>query len=539
MVNHAPETPDAVYQAILNIRSRDSSKRSEAIPLIPYIAKYLGADRTTQELIPYITESPNLTEDMWVEALRSIAKIDIRSYNSDQINRLLKELRVIAELESHSIRKVFIECICTIFYVLDQEIQNDIFYDFLEYLLTNEWTPSKVSGIYIYAALGKDIPKPIFEKFFKIYIDSRDEDSVFVKKTMIISGQMLMRTLSPADTNELLSVVQSFVEDKSASITCEIPKFLVKYVHHTKQIDKIHETIPLLLESQNWRVRCATFVCFTDIFKESHEQANNLLTYFEKAVEDADNEVRTAASQQLSFISTLNNVDVNRAKALVKNFLNDRCQHVRTSVVTILPHFAQLCGVEFVTSHLLDLIADQSSEVKIAAIEALKSSEIPRETAIDCITTIAENSKQWREKKCLTDLLTEIIHDKPLKNLGNLIKLLLTDDASDVRMSMIEKLPFLISKFGMEWARKALIPVFIEASNDEDYKLRQMAVIAIVKTNLLEIKECMEIVEKAASDEVCNVRLIVAKSIPRKYTKIIKKLEHDQDPDVCEQACNA
>ena len=207
-----------------------------------------------------------------------------------------------------------------------------------------------------------------------------------------------------------------------------------------------------------------------------------------------------------------------------------------------MPLFSNSLGFDFVTSHLLDLIPDPSREVKLAAIESLKSKEIATETALECILTLVKSQHKCliREKQKIIEIILTVIRPQDnskdiYKLINQLVFLLLTDGTYDVRIAMVKNLPLLIKNLGNDWFNNDIVPIIKEISEDEDYKIRQTAIRAVISCELFN-QIGFEILYNAAKDPVSNVRLVVAKYTPRNNQILLSALKNLPDDDVAELA---
>ena len=101
---------------------------------------------------------------------------------------------------------------------------------------------------------------------------------------------------------------------------------------------------------------------------------------------------------------------------------------------------------------------------------------------------------------------------------------------------MVNCIPMLIKKMGSEWKDEVIVPVIGSIACSNEYEIRQTTIMAVIKAELYNEEKGYEIIRKAANDKIPNVRLILAKYLPRQFGEIIEKLKNDSDPDVREYA---
>ena len=172
---------------------------------------------------------------------------------------------------------------------------------------------------------------------------------------------------------------------------------------------------------------------------------------------------------------------------------------------------------------------DQSQEVKITAIESLKSPKVPSDAKLKCLSE-ASSTNEWREKESIVKLLPELSMDSNEYN--PIIIQMLQDDACAVRKAVISKLSTLAARSNST-LKTDIRPALREMFESNDYQLRQASILAIIKLGLFD-EDGMNILENATKDYVSNVRYVLAENIPKgpKFQPIINILKSDKDEDV-------
>ncbi|OHT08553.1 hypothetical protein TRFO_22894 [Tritrichomonas foetus] len=525
-----------IYETIINLQNVNTAARASSILLIPAICKKLGSERATTEFLPFLLNTPRYTEKDWALILQNISKIDITNFSRDEIERLLDEIRFLSELDSKIVRTAFCDLIKTFVFLGNDEINDEIIPNYVDELLKNDWGPVQSTALSIIPLIIYKIPGEVTKKLLKSVVQLCESDTPDVRRHFVQMCAEIVETLDVAEVELLFEKVQIVLYDPSPSVLSEIPQFLVNYVKRLSSYKETIKPLNVLLEHENWRIRCVTMLSLSSLFDNQKFTFEEFYQFLPIGARDSEPEVRMATCQQLPFMAKMRNIDVQKMKDLIEILFQDKNQHSRASVASSLPLFSSSLGIEFVTSHLLDLIPDTSREVKLAAIEALKSKDITRETAIECILTLAQSQCEWREKQSIVEIIPTFVGEiEDHKKFTELVDLLFNDAAIDVRMAMVKCLPELIQKIGKKWFLDDIVPIIVKASKNEDYKMRQTAVRAVIECDMFD-KIGLDILEAASKDKVCNVRLVVAKYIPRCYPNILELLKNDEDPDVSELA---
>lgn len=527
-------TASQIFEKILDLRTPDEQRRTNAIQLIPTIAISLGTARTTDELIPYIVESAIFTEDQWIQVLNVFGKIDFSKFTNKQINTVFYNICSICEIESRSIREAFVKCFFAITKQLKEDIINGILKDFISTMIESDSPSIRAAAISIYAQSISLFSTQVKSSLFNVQIDKLKEDpAINVRQSYAAAASLMIPFLKGTIATNLYSSVLSLASDPSYSVCCEVPSFLIEYMKTNNNAEKIFEVGEKLLKSDNWRVRCIYIASLKDIFNNQKVDFDSIFNIINNASTDKDDEVVTAAAEALSLlINHFDNSEPNAKKveSLVTTFLNSTCPHVKTSVAQILPDFVGIISTDFVCKALLKLTKDPSQEVKITSIESLKSTKLPDDAKLNCLSQASETT-EWREKESIVKLLPELSRESN-NDYEDIVNKMLKDDAYAVRKSILDKLPILAARKGSQIPQKVMGTI-IEMSNGDDYQLRQTAVLAIIKLNKFD-EEGMKIIEKASKDPVSNVRYLLSEMIPKteKFSAIINTLKNDPDEDV-------
>ena len=522
-----------IYQKILELRTQDEATRVSAIKFIPIMAEALGSSRTSEELIPYIVDSAIFTEDQWIEVLNEFGKINYSRFSNKEMNNVLFSICTICEMESRAIREAFINCFASIVENLQEKIINDILKQIIFTLVKHDSSPSmRAAGILIYAKSISKFSPSVKSSMFMTIEPLKEDPAVNVRQSYAASAALIIPYVKGALISNLLTSITILASDESYSVCCEIPSFLSAYMKTKGNPETALEIGAKLLSSNNWRVRCMYIASLHDIFKDQDLSFDSIFDILSQASNDSDDEVKTAAAEELIFLSTFNNIDPQKVQTLISELLKSSCPHVKTSTAKAIPEFAGILDPDFVWTSLINLTKDQSQEVKITAIESLKSPKVPAEIKLQGLNEAAQTN-EWREKESIVKLLPDISYGAN-NDFEEIVVKMLKDDASKVRRTMIDKLPLLVGREGSDLKEK-LIPHLKEMINSDDYQLRQTAVSATLKIQLFD-DVGMGILKTASDDLVANVRLVLAEQIPKtpQFQSIIDKLKSDSDVDIQE-----
>lgn len=280
-----------------------------------------------------------------------------------------------------------------------------------------------------------------------------------------------------------------------------------------------------------------------------------------KGEEDGENVIRASIARQLSFIfrSRCFDKDKDEFEQFARSLITDINPEVRQAAAeSIGGIFTNRRGGDeavpsFIDGCLSDLLNDNEIDVKLGALKSIAESGIVinaasknlRELIIDdnkndidedtgCKTP---HKISWRMRKNIAELIPKMaskVDQNQFEKLKliEIVKLLILDDADNVRRATVEALKQLSSKYGEDWTNKVVVPIvndcFFKTKND--YNLRKTAVEAAITLRLKD--GCKDLLKAAVSDPVPNVRLVLAKRLPRSSTHLLAKLMKDEDQDV-------
>lgn len=529
-------TAKEIYQMILNLRGTDEQERMNAIDNILIISEALGIKRTIDELIPYLMESASFTETQWISVLNKISEIPLTGATPKQLLRTISTVSLACDMNSRGIREAGIGAVSKMLRDIASGKITPILSKVFTTMVNSESAALKASAITILGNVMDILDVSTQADMFSRYSKLEDDDAVMVRVAWVTAASEIVKHVKGSYVPSLLGTMTKLAGDKSCPICCSIPKFMESFVKKHGQVEKVISLGQKLLEHPNWRVRCEYVMKIGSIYSKDNVDFSSIFEILSTAVNDSEDEVKTAAAENLPFLATLNDIKGSDVTKLFTEFFESTCPHVKTSAVKSLPLFVSHITSEFLGSQLPKMAKDESQEVKITAIEALRSDAIPVSMKVECIKESAK-STDWREKASLAKLIPMIFVDEAVTEFSEVIVQLLFDDAHDVRKEVLGELPRLVFRAG-EKIKTHILAALEKNIESDDYQIRQTTVRAVVKGDMWTSSSGKKILEKAAKDCVANVRLVVADALPRTndFTSILQNLKADDDEEVREAA---
>jgi hypothetical protein len=480
-----------------------------------------------------VIETPLFSEIQWIKVLESISGIDFKGFSTKNVSRVLETVAIACEMETRAVRQAAVDCITSIC----GSIPADAVEIVLPPLLTTmsesqDLATVRACSLLIFSQTIHLLVPATKSTLFSSLRRLESDLAVIVRHSFAVAARRIIRFLKGTFATNLLSVMREFATDRSFTVCCEVAKFLIDYVDVSSQVDKALEVGSLLLNCSNWRVRCSYVNLLSQIYSGQKVEFEVIFEILKAAAGDPDDEVKTAAAEQLPFLTQLENLESESISALFESLFQSDCAHVRTSIAKYLPEFTPHLSADFIAKSLLELSKDQAQAVKITAIESLRSPKIPISTKIQCISESMKGS-QWREKYSLTKLIPQIYIVSEGESFGGLVEELLFDEACDVRKSMVEELSYLMERSEGR-LKESVLKLAKEKMNGDDYQLRQTAVLVAIKGEMLDEDDGVEILRMGIKDPVANVRLTLALNLPRRSELlwVVEALKEDSDEDI-------
>lgn len=316
------------------------------------------------------------------------------------------------------------------------------------------------------------------------------------------------------------------------------------------ETDRIVGMIRGFVEDKSWRVRYMVADQLAELCDALGPAAtrSDLLPAYISVLKDAEPEVRTAAALKVTEIvrrvvdlppqagltSGLEHA-VSEIIPIVEHLVTDSAHHVRSALASNIMELAPVLGTDMTLKHLVDvvlaLLKDDCPEVRlnviarldkvsfIMSIEKLSSELLP------AIVDLAED-KNWRVRLAIIERIAllamqlgkQFFEDNG--KLGELCIIWLGDCVFSIRGAAITNLKKLTEIFGVDWAKRHIVPQVLDMyDKSSNYLLRMTALHAIGVLSQVVAVETVEemflpiVTERASRDPVPNVRFCSAKTL--------------------------
>ncbi|KAH0795101.1 ARM repeat-containing protein [Histomonas meleagridis] len=513
---------------ITAIRGDNKNERLHALSNFHVIAKALGSIRTRNELIPYTLETTDLDE----KSLKKIAKelgIMLKEVGGvSEIQCLFKALKTICENEDSSVRNAAVNSLIQIGKSLSSEEFNKSYSQFIQDISKDNWYPLRCCGATISCRLYNQISKDDKQTFHKLFEAFCKDQSIMVRRSFAQSLPYLIQFQCPIEV--ISNILKILSKDNSPAVLIELPNTLSSLPNSESKLKL--EICQTIYGSGIWQAKSVLITNIDKIFKPSEISKDFLKTISQKSSSDPVSTIRASIARQLSYILESNCFgSFDSFQEYVTSLIADHNDDVRISVAESLGKMKN-APKEFMDVSLTLLLSDSEQEVKMEALKSVAATGFALKAASQRLMELI-TIRNWRVKRDVAMLIPKIAATMDKNNFNNtmmkIVKSLLSDDANDVRNATIEGLKDIAKTYGNDWIKSVVKPIIEEMYQSNDYQIRKTAVIAAIRLDL--VNDLDEMLKKAVSDQVPNVRLILAKELP-KGSKLLESLKVDNDVDV-------
>lgn len=552
----APNANDELYPiAVLidELKHDDVILRLNAIRRLSTIALALGAERTREELIPFLDESVEDEDEVLVALSEELGNF-IEYVGGPQWGHvLLSPLENLAAIEEPVVRDKAVESLNKICADLSSQQVEEYFIPLTIRLSKADWFTSKVSGCGLYTSPYSKVSPPIQQQLRQQFGQLVHDETPMVRRQAATNLSKFVKEM-PASivVEEMIPMFQHLAQDDQDSVrllTVEVLIAVAEVVPKEQQSSHgvLLTSLRSLIEDKSWRVRYMIADRFEKIAKAVDEEvvARDLVPSFVKLLKDNEAEVRTAIAGQIPGFCALveRTTLLNDILGSIEDLVSDNSQHVRAALGTQISGLAPILGKQETIDHLLpmflQMLKDEFPEVRLHIISKLElvnqviGIDLLSQSLLPAITQLAED-KQWRVRLAIIEYIPLLASQLGVKFFDEQLSALcmgwLGDTVFSIREAATHNLKKLTEVFGVEWASEAIIPKVMAMGNHPNYLYRMTTCFAI--TTLATVvsmdviaKSILPMLDKLVVDDIPNIRFNVAKT----YAVLIDVLQRLPD----------
>ncbi|ORY14958.1 armadillo-type protein [Clohesyomyces aquaticus] len=522
------------------LKHDDVVLRLNAIHRLSTIALALGADRTREELIPFLDESVEDEDEVLTALSEELGNFVEYVGGPEYGHVLLSPLENLAAIEEPLVREKAVESLNKICEQLSQAQVEESFIPLVVRLSKADWFTSKISATGLYNVPYTRATPPSQEQLRQQYGQLVHDDTPMVRRQAAQNLAKFIKTM-PATIviEEMIPLFQHLAADDQDSVrllTVEILIAIAEAVPKEQQSSHgvLLTALRSLFEDKSWRVRYMVADKYEKIAKAVDEEVVNrdLVPAFVKLLKDTEAEVRSAIAGQIpGFCALLERETLlHEVMPSIEELVSDQSQHVRASLGSQISGLAPILGKDETISHLLpmflQMLKDEFPDVRLNIISKLElvnnviGIELLSQSLLPAIVQLAED-KQWRVRLAIIEYVPLLASQLGVKffdeKLSSLCMSWLGDTVFSIREASTQNLKKLTEVFGVEWASDAIVPKVMAMGQHPNYLYRMttcFAVSTLAPALSLEVIESsiLPMMDKLVNDEIPNIRFNVAKS---------------------------
>ncbi|KAK8061024.1 armadillo-type protein [Apiospora hydei] len=528
----APNANDELYPiAVLidELKHDDVLLRLNAIHRLSTIALALGAERTREELIPFLDESVEDEDEVLVALSEELGSF-IEYVGGPQWGHvLLSPLENLAAIEEPVVRDKAVESLNKICEELSPQQVEEYFIPLTIRLAKADWFTSKVSGCGLFTTPYKKVSPAIqvqLRQQFGLLV--HDETPMVRRQSATNMAKFVKEMPAAIVVDEMIPLFQHLAQDDQDSVrllTVEILISIAEVVPKEQQASHgvLLTSLRNLIEDKSWRIAKAV---------DEEVVSRDLVPSFVKLLKDNEAEVRTAIAGQIPGFCALvdRTVLLNEIMSSVEDLVSDTSQHVRAALGTQISGLAPILGKQETIDHLLpmflQMLKDEFPEVRLHIISKLElvnqviGIDLLSQSLLPAIVQLAED-KQWRVRLAIIEYIPLLASQLGVQffdeKLSGLCMGWLGDTVFSIREAATHNLKKLTEVFGVEWASEAIIPKVMAMGTHPNYLYRMTTCFAITTlTSVVSLEVISEsilpMLDKLVADEIPNIRFNVAKT---------------------------
>lgn len=461
------EVEDALYPiAVLldELKNESVTLRLNATARIKTIAKALGPERTRSELIPFLTETVDDEDEVLMTLAGELGDF-IEEIGGVQYAPILTDaLEALSAIEETMVREKAVESLKRISDATvkgpdgGKDFHVNYLFPMVKRLATGDWFTIRISACALLPPCYSRLPKEaegLRSECLVMFKALAEDETPMVRRAATCNIGMMAKAVSDHDAllveKEILPIFKQLARDEQDSVrllivemAADIARLLPKQINDLDGGDDVDmgqgqesllidtDMVPIAktcVGDSSWRVRYMVADKLPTLCHSFGPRATwkDLVPLYITLLRDAEPEVRAAASYKVSEIVIY-----------IINLPDEKIpQPIDGPKVTAL---------DLVTQHILpilkDLVADPSQHVRAA-----------------CASNIMG----------LTPALSKV---PALKDILDLVLILMRDEVADVRLNVISHLDLISSALGPEKLNRELMPAILNLAHDKNWRVR-------------------------------------------------------------------
>lgn len=570
---------DSVKTMIDNLRSEDPDLRLNSMRGIHLIASTLGPERTRDELLLYLTDYLDDSDEVLRVFANAMGTMLQEVGGVGYTVSLLGPLEILCGLDEVTIRDEAVSSMQLIGQTIYRtkgsagSATAKAQADFLAMVQRlSKGTPQcRSSSAFLLATVYANATASVKSTLMSTFQALCTDEEIMVRRAACVAmGKDFAKVLGNKGTGELVPALNQFAKDTSDGIRLQAVSTAVAMLPllPEAQHSSVLLSIKALSTDSSWRVRYMTADTIGTLAGalSSADVVKYVVPIFRSLCQDTEPEIRAAAVFNMASVLAACRDAAGKKDLLVTGtrLLSDESSHVRMSLASaVLKSVAHvpknLWGTTIVPT-CTTLLGDAEADVRLALVSGFSSmgnTPEAKELAPKLIPVVVSlaNDAKWRLRDVVVSQVPYIITSLG-RNADEVVDVCverITDRVSTIRDSAVQSCCKLVTENGGVWAVRTLLPRVQNLAKSTNY-LHRVALchlyIALANVAAFDAGACATAVWPAvvqlAEDPVPNVRLNIAKAAlallrgekvaAKDAETVLAKLRQDATEDVRDAA---
>lgn len=367
-----------LYQIALlidQLKHDDPQARIRASRSLVAIARALGAERTRNELIPFLTESLDDEDEVLQVLAEQLKELLPLMGGLEYAYLLLRPLETLIMVEEGAVREPALVSMEAVLNSMTNDQLTEQYVPLLNRLATNDWFTSRMSSAALFHIAYKKLADPMKQKCRSLFLKLCSDETPMVRRTGAMNYGNMAKLAKPHELQaEFLAPLAALADDEQDSVRIQVIPMCISLAEILPLESKMSQVLPVLLNlasDRSWRVRWALASRIHEVCGALGQQISNnsLSSAYEALLNDTEAEVRSAAAVTMVLVcGTLRkDVIINQILPAASRLAGDASEHVRASLALVINGMASIIGQEGCVEHVLPvlllLLRDEVSDV--------------------------------------------------------------------------------------------------------------------------------------------------------------------------------
>lgn len=456
---------DSVQSLINHLRNEDSQLRLNSMERLGYIARSIGPVKTRRELIPLLA-ALNEDDDEVLEAMaRELGDFVPLVGGAEHARVLLGPLEEFSRSDEPSVRDHAVTSLEKIARELPRDVIDTDFLEIVRSLATDklDGVTSKVSAAKL-IPVAYELSAPVrHDELTALFLRLAGDETAMVRRAVSsVFGRLSQQLGAEAlQSSALLGALSSLAGDEQDSVRILAVPAVVEVAGlfaPEAARDLLQGTVTALAHDKSWRVRYSAADCYVRLTRalcgEDKDAARDrMLGAFVEFLRDSEAEVRTVAASRFAEMSAL--VPVAEVAELLlpcaQVLVRDQNEHVREALALVVTGVAPILGPGSHCEAIVDSVVKPLLEDDSSAVRLNIIKSLKMVSGVTGIDAISQ---------ALLAPITQLARH----------------DQWRVRLSVIELIPALAAELGVEFFNDKLASLSLYWLNDSVFAIRDAAV---------------------------------------------------------------